>query len=95
MTRDKTDTAEANTVAGVEAGSETTRPDVECCIDNVDVDGRRAIEASAESVDVQYCLQRCGICYREPFFVVDGNVVTGEDHLTLLDSLDSEGSRDA
>ncbi|WP_435551711.1 DUF1450 domain-containing protein [Natrinema sp. CGMCC1.2065] len=77
-----------------ESGVETTRTDVECCIDNVDVDSYRAIKDSNQSVNFQYCLQRCGTCYKEPFFVIDGDVVTGTDHLTLLNTLDSEGSGD-
>ena len=95
MAKGNADARKAATDTDVAAsGMETTGPDVECCIDNVDVNSQQAIEASDETVDVQYCLQRCGICYKDSFLVVDGDVVTGEDHLKLLDTLEKEGSKD-
>lgn len=70
----------------------TDQAEVECCIDNVDMDEFQEIKASDKSVDMQYCLQRCGICYKRPFFVVDGDVVSGTSHLDLLNCLDLEDS---
>jgi len=96
MSSDWTDPSNGNTtpceaVPDVEGAS----PAVECCIDNLDSESRRAIEASDKSVDVRYCLQRCGRCYTEPFFVVDGEAITGADHSTLLETLESGVTHDA
>lgn len=91
MSKDRTDVHRASIdTDGTQSGVETTSPEIECCIDNIDVQAQEAIEASDKSVDTQYCLQRCGICYKTPFFVVDGHVSTGEDHRALLDKLDTE-----
>ncbi|MFC6723589.1 DUF1450 domain-containing protein [Halobium palmae] len=59
---------------------------VEYCISNVD-DVQAVREQCSESsarVMERRCLQRCGRCFREPFLVVDGDVVTGADHEALL-----------
>lgn len=96
MSSDWTDSSETTTkYAEAEPDVEAVSPSVECCIDNLAPESRQAIEASEESVDVRYCLQRCGRCYKEPFFVVDGDVVTGTDHATLLETLESGVSHDA
>ncbi|WP_276258986.1 DUF1450 domain-containing protein [Haloglomus litoreum] len=96
MSSDRTDSSEATTNLGETAPAvESASPAVECCIDNLAPESRQAIEASEESVDIRYCLQRCGRCYKEPFFVVDGDVVTGTDHATLLETLESGGTHDA
>lgn len=96
MSPDWMNASGANTVVGEDTSEgETTTPAIECCIDNVGFDDRRTIEASNESVDIRYCLQRCGRCYREPFVVVDGDVVTGADYSTILETIESEGSDDA
>lgn len=79
-------------VTEIEATEATDQPEVECCIDNVEGDELQEIKASSKSIDIQYCLQRCGICYKRPFFVVDGDVVSGAGHLDLLNRLDSGSS---
>jgi uncharacterized protein YuzB (UPF0349 family) len=96
MSSDWTDSSEGPTkYAEAEPDFEAASPTVECCIDNLDSDSRQAIEASEASVDIRYCLQRCGRCYKEPFFVVDGEALTGADHATLLETLESGGTHDA
>jgi uncharacterized protein YuzB (UPF0349 family) len=96
MSSDWTDHGEGTTNPG-ETGpdAEVASPTVECCIDNLDPDSRQAIEASEASVDIRYCLQRCGRCYKQPFFVVDGEALTGADHATLLETLESGVTHDA
>jgi uncharacterized protein YuzB (UPF0349 family) len=96
MSSDWTDHGEGTTNPGeAVSDAQVASPAVECCIDNLDPESRQAIEASEESVDIRYCLQRCGRCYREHFFVVDGDVITGADHATLLERLESGGTHDA
>lgn len=63
---------------------------IECCLDNVTVDEHQALATSDAGVDMQYCLQRCGVCYATPFFVVDGDVIRGVSHRQLLDTLEEE-----
>lgn len=93
MPRSSRDRSRTKTgVTEVEAVEATDQAEIECCIDNMDGNEFQEIKASSKSVDIQYCLQRCGICYERSFFVVDGNIVSGASHLELLDRLDSEDS---
>ena len=58
-------------------------PLIEYCMDNVDRRVRnrlRELDGTAE----RQCLQRCGTCCRSPFLVVDGDLVTKDDHEALL-----------
>jgi|GEM_PF-2890999 len=67
-----------------------TRKTIECCLDNVSVDEHLELAASDTDVEMQYCLQRCGICYATPFLVVDGDVIQGDGHRELLDCLEED-----
>lgn len=60
---------------------------IECCLDNVSVDEHLELAAGDTAVEMQYCLQRCGICYSSPFLVVDGDVIQGASHREILESL--------
>ncbi|RBI60474.1 hypothetical protein DMJ13_19445 [halophilic archaeon] len=54
---------------------------MEYCVDNLPNDLRAALPAECVGWP---CLQRCGLCYDEPFLAVDGELVTGDDHEELL-----------
>lgn len=57
---------------------------IEACVSNVDAATRRALRDRPETTRVYPCLEQCGRCYREPFLVVDGDVVVGESHRAML-----------
>ena len=65
--------------------------DVECCVNNLDAESWRALTTDAR-VDQQHCLRRCGVCHDDPFLVVDGTVVTGDDHAGLLADATAAGA---
>ncbi|MUV85398.1 DUF1450 domain-containing protein [Natronomonas sp. CBA1123] len=67
---------------------------IECCLDNVTVDEHRELAASDTDVEMQYCLQQCGICYATPFLVVDGDVIQGVSHRALIDSLQEDSAHE-
>jgi uncharacterized protein YuzB (UPF0349 family) len=57
---------------------------IEACVSNVDHQTRSQLSDADVSTSVYPCLEHCGRCYREPFLVVDGELVTGESHGALL-----------
>lgn len=63
---------------------------LECCLSNVSLDARVALDESDHEIRETICLDRCGDCYAQPFLVVDGDIYTGETHRDLLESLDCE-----
>jgi uncharacterized protein YuzB (UPF0349 family) len=69
-------------------------PDVECCVNNLDAERWRTLATDAR-VEQQHCLRRCGVCHDEPFLVVDGTVVTGDDHAGLLSDATATGTDEA
>ena len=54
---------------------------IECCMRNVDGgDRERLRETGGETtVRISPCLEHCGMCRRESFLVVDGELVTGAE----------------
>jgi uncharacterized protein YuzB (UPF0349 family) len=58
------------------------------CLRNVTPEARARLRQSPHHVIEDFCLQRCGDCEQGPFLVVDGALVAGCNHLTLLDDLD-------
>lgn len=63
---------------------------IECCLSNVSGTTRTALDESEHSVRETICLDRCGTCYENAFFVVDGELHTDESHRDLIERLDSE-----
>lgn len=57
---------------------------IEACVSNVDRQTRSRLSDADVSTSVYPCLEHCGRCYREPVLIVDGELVTGESHATLL-----------
>jgi uncharacterized protein YuzB (UPF0349 family) len=56
---------------------------IEYCLNNVGKELRGRL-IDVDCTVEHRCLQRCGECYREDFFVVDGVLETGESHAELL-----------
>jgi uncharacterized protein YuzB (UPF0349 family) len=69
-----------------------TDPTVECCANNLDFEGYRALRDADVAVDQQYCLGRCGVCHDGPYLVVDGDLRRGE-HADLLADVAEAGER--
>jgi len=63
----------------------------ECCLSNVSSDGLAALKKSENELNETICLDRCGVCYDQPFLIVDGEIQTGDSHKKLLNSLESDG----
>lgn len=57
---------------------------VNYCLNNVTADVRRQLNALAQVVVEDYCLQRCGDCFAGPFLVVDGKLMTGASHAQMI-----------
>lgn len=60
---------------------------IEYCRHNGDCATNDLLLESDFDVDVRFCLDRCGQCYRSPFLVVDGEVVCGETHERIVNDL--------
>ena len=58
---------------------------IEACVSNIDGQVRRRLDELDTSTVVAPCLEHCGRCYREPFLVVDGELVTDESHAEILE----------
>lgn len=56
---------------------------IEYCLSNVGDATRRRLRAR-EDADEAPCLEHCGICRREPFLIVDGEIVRGDGVEALL-----------
>jgi len=63
---------------------------LECCLSNVSSDGLAALKESEHDVNEKICLDRCGVCYDQPALVADGELLTGESHQEILDTLENE-----
>lgn len=59
------------------AGRPVTTGVIEYCLSNVGEEARRRLRAREDAVEAP-CLEHCGICRREPFLVVDGDLVRGD-----------------
>lgn len=64
---------------------------IECCLSNVSADARRALADSDHRVRETICLDRCGTCYTDAFFIVDGELTRGGSHEDLLKCIDLDG----
>lgn len=96
MSQNDMETSEReNSGGGTEPIATTAQPEIECCIDNVSVEEGQTYAASDTPVEMRYCLQRCGRCYDQAFLVVDGDVISGPDHSSLFNQLDSEDDQHA
>lgn len=60
---------------------------IEYCLRNVDEEIEQSLDACHVPTRSLACMEQCGICYREPFFVVDGEFVDGSSHASLLDEI--------
>lgn len=63
---------------------------LECCLSNVSSDGLAALKSSEHKLNETICLDRCGVCYDQPFLIVDGELRTGESHQEILGSIESD-----
>jgi len=54
-------------------------PVIECCVRSATDALRRRLDESDATVRVYPCLERCGVCRRERFVLVDGDLRAGED----------------
>lgn len=57
---------------------------IEACVSNIDGEVRNRLAELDVSTVVAPCLEHCGRCYREPFLVVDGELVTGDSSAAIL-----------
>lgn len=54
-------------------------PVIECCVRTAPEMLQRPPEESDAAVRVYPCVERCGVCRREPFVLVDGDLHVGDD----------------
>ncbi|ERH00265.1 MAG: hypothetical protein J07HQX50_01425 [Haloquadratum sp. J07HQX50] len=52
------------------------QPTIEYCHANADAELRSLLESVHTDITCRSCLEHCGICRREPFIVIDGEVVS-------------------
>lgn len=57
---------------------------IEACVSNIDGEVRNQLDELGVSTVVATNLEHRGRCYREPFLVVDGELVTGDSHGAIL-----------
>ncbi len=62
---------------GFMAGRPVTPGVIEYCLSNVGEEARRRLRAREDAVEAP-CLEHCGICRREPFLVVNGDLLRGD-----------------
>lgn len=60
---------------------------IECCSNNIDFGTWKRLLGTEFNVNKQYCLQRCGLCHNENFIIHDGELITADDHETMMRAL--------
>ncbi|WP_207589329.1 DUF1450 domain-containing protein [Halomontanus rarus] len=64
---------------------------IEYCLSNVDDDARQRLTSVSDATEAS-CLEHCGICYLEPFLVIDGDFHRVESHEGALADCNHEES---
>lgn len=69
-------------------------PTVACCLNNVNLEEYQTYLDADIEVEMQHCLQRCGVCHDSPFLVVDTDLTRDDSHDTLLTTLSNTSDGD-
>lgn len=59
----------------------------EYCVSNIDEETRMVFEKSDLEFRESYCLDHCHECYNSAFLAIDGDLIQGKDHATVLNKL--------
>ena len=62
-------------------------PTLRYCRNNVPLDVRRRLRKSGFPVIEECCLDCCDVCYVGPYLLADGEIITGDSHLDILEML--------